>query len=471
MPITKVAAERNIEPTSIVERRRNSGKQVSVDRANDVIRPPKFSDDALAAAFAETHKNRLRYVAPWGRWLVFDGMCWRHDDTLQAFDLVRKTCREAAVAANKPNVRTAIASAKTVAAVERLAKADRRLSATIDQWDCDPLLLNTPGAVIDLRTGASRPPKPDDYMTKMTAVAPGGTCPIWERFITRITDGDASLAEFLQRVIGYSLTGLTTEHALFFCYGTGANGKSVLIKTISDISAGYHREAAIETFTASAVDHHPTDLAGLQGARVVTSVETEEGRRWAEAKIKAITGGDKIAARFMRQDFFDFTPQFKLIIAGNHMPSLRSVDEAIRRRFHLIPFAVTIPLAERDRDLTEKLKAEWPGILHWMIKGCLAWQQEGLSPPASVQEATAAYLDAEDALANWIEDACARDPQAWETSSKLFDSWSSWAKRSGEPGSSMKRFVQVLEARGFTPQRRRNGRGFQGLRVMLHGQN
>jgi putative DNA primase/helicase len=173
----------------------------------------------------------------------------------------------------------------------------------------------------------------------------------------------------------------------------------------------------------------------------------------------------------MRQDFFDFTPQFKLIIAGNHMPSLRSVDEAIRRRFHVIPFAVTIPLAERDRDLTEKLKAEWPGILAWMIKGCLAWQQEGLSPPASVQEVTAAYLDAEDALANWIDDACARDPQAWETSSRLFASWSSWAERSGEPGGSMKRFAQALEARGFASQRRRNGRGFQGLRVIHNGQN
>src|SRR5262249_4902153 len=150
------------------------------------------------------------------------------------------------------------------------------------------------------------------------------------------------------RLLGYALTGLTIEHALFFLYGTGANGKSVLMSTVAGILGSYHRTAPIETFTASTSERHPTDLAGLRGARLVTAVETEEGRRWAESKIKALTGGDRIAARFMRQDFFEFTPQFKLVIAGNHKPGLRSVDEAIRRRFNLVPFTVTIPKAERD---------------------------------------------------------------------------------------------------------------------------
>ena len=184
----------------------------------------------------------------------------------------------------------------------------------------------------------------------------------------------------------------------------------MLINTIAEISGEYHKAAPIETFTACAVDHHPTDLAGLQGARVVTSSETEEGRRWAEAKIKALTGGDKIAARFMRQNFFEFTPQFKLIIAGNHKPGLSTVDEAIRRRIYLIPFAVTIPPAERDLGLTAKLKAEWPGILAWMIEGCLAWQRDGLAPPPAVLNATAEYLEAEDAIQRWIDDACERNP-------------------------------------------------------------
>ena len=211
-------------------------------------------------------------------------------------------------------------------------------------------------------------------------------------FLDEITDGDTELQSFLQRVFGYSLTGSTREHALFFGYGTGRNGKSVLIDTVSGIANDYHIVAPIETFTASGHERHPTDLAGLRGARLVTAIETEEGRRWAESRIKALTGGDKISARFMRQDFFQYKPQFKLVIAANHKPSLRSVDEAIRSRFNLIPFLVTIPLDQRDLQLGETLKAEWSGILQWMIDGCVSWQELGLAPPKSVTDATTAYL-------------------------------------------------------------------------------
>jgi putative DNA primase/helicase len=187
-------------------------------------------------------------------------------------------------------------------------------------------------------------------------------------------------------------------------------------------------------------------------------------------RIKALTGGDPISARFMRQDFFEFTPQFKLVIGGNHKPSLRSVDEAMRRRFHLIPFNVTIPPAKRDPELAEKLKAEAPGILAWMIEGCLDWQREGLSPPSVVLEATAAYLAAENAVANWIEECCDQDRNAWESSNALFASWMMWAEQTGEPIGTQKAFIQSLEAQGFTPARDRdeNGkrlRGFRGLKL------
>ena len=231
-------------------------------------------------------------------------------------------------------------------------------------------------------------------------------------------------------------------------------------------SRDYHTTAPIETFTASYSDHHPTDLAGLRGARLVTATETEEGRRWAESKIKSLTGGDKISARFMRQDFFEFVPAFKLMIAGNHKPGLRSVDEAIRRRLHLIPFAVTIPPAERDKNLVESLKIEWPGILAWMIDGCMDWQATGLQPPELVTEATAQYLEAEDAIAAWIDECCQRDPQAWESRGALFSSWTAWATKAGEPAGSQKRFVQTIEARGFVPQRSHTERGFAGLRIV-----
>ena len=229
--------------------------------------------------------------------------------------------------------------------MEGLSKADRRLAATIDQWDADPWLLNTPGGVTDLRDGVTRPHRHDYYMSKITTVAPDrmSTPSLWLSFLDKVTGGNAELVAFLQRVAGYSLTGDTREHALFFLYGVGANGKTTFLNAITGALGDYCRNAPIETFTANKNDRHPTDLAGLRGARLVTAVETEEGRQWAESKIKSLTGGDKISARFMRQDFFEYTPQFKLLIAGNHKPGLRSVDEAIRRRMHLIPFTVTIP--------------------------------------------------------------------------------------------------------------------------------
>jgi putative DNA primase/helicase len=192
---------------------------------------------------------------------------------------------------------------------------------------------------------------------------------------------------------------------------------------------------------------HPPDLAGLHGARLVTSVETEEGRRWAESKIKALTGGDKIAARFMRQDFFEFTPQFKLVIAGNHKPGLRSVDEAIRWRLNLIPFTVTIPSAERDPDLAQKLRAGWPGILAWAVEGCLAWQRDGLAAPAAVTSATAAYLEAEDATGAWMNERCEEESGAVERSNVLYSSWKDWAEKAGEPIGSQKKLSQKLEDR------------------------
>jgi putative DNA primase/helicase len=377
--------------------------------------------------------------------------------------ILLETCR---ASAEEFDYKTAIkiASAKTISAVESLARSDRRLAATVDQWDADPWLLNTPDGVVDLKTGILRPHRIEDYMTKITAIGPGGNCPLFLAFLDRIMSGDHEVIRYIQRVFGYGLTGEIIEHALFFWYGTGANGKSVLLSTVSGLLGDYHTAAPIETFTVSNSDRHPTDLAGLRGARLVSASETEEGRRWAEAKIKQLTGGDRIAARFMRQDFFTYQPAFKLIIAGNHKPSLRSVDEAIRRRFHLVPFAVTIPEHERDLELTKKLKAEWPGILAWIIQGCVEWQKTGLRPPAAVREATDAYLESEDAIAAWLEERCERDPNAWESSTTIFASWSAWAAAAGEYVGSQKQLTQKLEKRGgFVGKRTNKSQGMSGM--------
>jgi putative DNA primase/helicase len=424
--------------------------------------PPAFTDEALALRFAEKHVQSLRYVSGWGKWMSWADTHWRVDDTLLAFDLSRAICREAAAQCNKMSTASILASAKTVAAVERLAKADRRLAATVDQWDSDPWLFNTPDAVIDLRTGRSRPHDPADHLTKTAAVSPAGDCPGWLGHLDKVTAGDVELQGFLKRLLGYSLTGSTMAHALFFLFGTGANGKSVVIETVAGILGDYHTAAPIETFTASTSERHPTELAGLRGARLVTAVETEEGRRWAESRIKTLTGGDRISARFMRQDFFEYTPQFKLLIAGNHKPGLRSVDEAIRRRFNLIPFTVTIPPEDRIEGFGDQLMAEWPGILAWMIEGCREWQRDGLNAPQAVTDATSAYLDAQDALSAWIEEKCDTGLHGWETRAALFDSWAKWAGAAGEHVGSRSRFIDAMENRGFQ-QAKRQGLGFRGI--------
>jgi len=431
-------------------------------------RPPEFSDEALALHFAEKHADDLRYVAAWGKWFVWTGTYWRRDDTLLAFDLVRAVCRAASARVEKVKTKHDLASAQTVAAVERLAKADRRLAATVDQWDTDPWLLNTPGATVELRTGKLRPRRSCDYVTKITAVTPRrGRRRRWRAFLRRIMNGDRELIRYLQRVAGYALTGITREHALFFCYGIGANGKGVFLSTLTNIMANYATTTPIETFIASNTDRHPTDLAGLRGARLVTAQEIEQGRRWAESKIKAITGGDKISARFMRQDFFEYAPEFKLLIAGNHKPGLRRVDEAIRRRMNLIPFKITIPKNERDKNLAEKLKAEWSEILYWMIEGCLKWQKEGLSPPEAVRAATDAYLESEDAIKMWMQECCTLGPQFYATAAALFTSWRMWAEKAGESVGSQKAFSQALIDRGFEAKREPGtGRaGFWGIMI------
>lgn len=429
-------------------------------------RPAEYADDALALRFTERHGDDLRFTASWGRWSVWDGCTWRQDETLSVFDLARKVCREESEGCEDKRLSARIASAVTVAAVERLARADRRHAAINDQWDADPWMLNTPAGIVDLRTGAIRPAEREDYATKITAAGPGGECLRWLAFLSRVTNGNRELQDYMQRMAGYALTGVTREHALFFLYGTGANGKSVFLNTISGLMGDYAKTAPIETFIDSKNEHHPTDLAGLQGARLITAVETEDGRRWAESKLKALTGGDRIAARFMRQDFFEFAPVFKLVIAGNHKPGLRTVDEAMRRRFNLLPFTVTVPAAERDLELTEKLREEWGGILRWMIDGCLAWQSVGLQAPTVVSDATTSYFFAEDALARWIEDRTETGkPDSWETATALFSDWKAWAESNGEFVGSQKRFSENLTVRGFAQARTKAARGFRGIRL------
>ena len=418
------------------------------------------SEDALAQLFALRHPE-FRWVQRWGRWYEWDGTVWRTDEKLAVFNAVRALLRE--IAGSDKRSRDLKKSA-TVAAIERLARGD--LVSGGDIWDRDGMLLNTPGGIVDLRSGKVYPHDPERWMTKITAAAPGGQCPRWHRFLDDVTDGDRELQAFLQRVAGYALTGSVKEHSLFFFYGTGRNGKGVFLNTLTAIMSDYAGIATIEALMQSRNDRHPTELASLMGKRLVVAQEVEDGGQWAESRIKTLTGGDPITARFMRGDFFTFDPQFKLIVAGNHKPSFRSLDVALRARLHLVPFTVTIPPDQRDPDLPEKLREEAGGILQWAIEGAAAWHEEGLCPPEAVKAATDEYFEEQDIFQQWIEESCEVGADYWETPTPLFNSWKQFAEASGiSPGTSSA-FKGKMEGAGFRWARTKlRGRHYVGIRL------
>jgi putative DNA primase/helicase len=417
----------------------------------------EVTEDGVALAFTETHGDTLLFDHDAGRWFEWQGDRWQSESTGRAFNYARELARDAT---NRlaPAAREKIRKSAFAAGVERFARCDPTHAVRQDHWDADPWLLGCPGVVVDLKTGKASDAKPSDRITRQTAVAPYLTarCPTWLAFLADATGGDQDLIRFLQQWCGYGLTGVTVEHALAFFYGPGGNGKSVFLNTIAGIMGDYAVTAAMETFTASKNDRHPTDLAMLKGARLVSASETEEGRAWAESRIKQMTGGDPISARFMRQDFFTFKPQFKLTVVGNHKPILHNVDDAAKRRFNIIPFTrkPTVP----DRMLEEKLRAEWPGILRWMLEGCLDWQANGLVRPASVVEATAAYFGEQDLIGQWLEEKAIVEPgnlSRWENTSDLFASWTDYAKAAGENVGTSKGLAGKLIRHGLVPDSKR----------------
>ncbi|WPB83098.1 phage/plasmid primase, P4 family [Sediminicoccus rosea] len=447
-----------------------SGLDLALDEAKARVQrgTVSFSDDDIAWSFTDRHHAHLLYVPEWGHWLRWDGARWAKDKTLAVYDMVRRVCREHAHAAqfegkagNEKGL--AIASAQKVAAVERMARSDPRHVREAELFDADPWALNTPGGVVDLRTGELRPHRQSDHFTKVTGSTPAGTCPRWLRFLDEITQGDATVVAYLQRWAGYILTGTTREHAFLVPHGPGGNGKGVMVNTLAGVMGDYATTAPMETFMASQHDRHPTDLAGLRGARLVVAQETEAGRVLAEARVKALTGGDKIAARFMRGDFFEFTPVFKLVMVGNHRPVIRNPDDAMRRRLHLLP--LTFKPTHPDHTLPERLKEEMPGILAWAVQGCLAWQREGLGMPEIVRDTTADYFAEQDLLGQWLAERCKIEPATLTASAALFRDWSAWTKDRGENPGTNKAFSAAMEQH-HAKRRTREGAMFVGVRLL-----
>lgn len=404
-----------------------------------------LSEDSLALLFEEKHAGILVYTHKLGKWFVYDQKtgAWRADPIERVQHWIREFVRHL-----NSEQREKWAKANIVSAVDQYCRRAPAMARSGDEFDADPWLLGTPSGVLDLRTSAMLPKSPDHYVSKRTSVSPCASKPkLWLMFLEQATGDNKELIDYLQRLAGYCLTGETREEVLVFMHGPGGNGKGVFMNVLRDILGEYARQAPMQIFLANTGDRHPTELAALFGARLVLASESPEGRRWDEERIKSLTGRDAIAARFMNRDFFEFIPRFKLLVASNHKPRIKTVDDAWRRRLHLVPF--TRKPEQPDPELKDKLRSEYPSILQWMIDGAEWWAREGLAPPATITEATAEYFREEDVFGLWLDERCDKRDGACTERSQLYQSYETWCRGMGHAAATMHSMTRWFNQNGF----------------------
>lgn len=378
-----------------------------------------YTELANAERIVEWYGDRLRRVEQWNTWLRYDGRRWVSSPTAGrefAIDVGHQlldTMRAMALPSEDLFSRWAIRSCsnKVISATAALAADQASLRVAAGKLDRRPMLLNVSNGTIDLETGKLRPHDRNDLLTKLAPVRfdPHAECPEeWSNFLSRVTDGDEELETYLQRIAGYSLTGLTREHALFVFFGEGANGKSTFINTLCNILGPDYSGPAPRglLFQRSIGEAHPTERACLFGKRLVTVTEPNKGQTLDEGTVKQLSSEDPIDARRMREDFWSFDPTHKLVLATNHRPLIKGDDEGIWRRIRLVPWSVRIPKEERDPDLAAKLYNERDGILQWAVRGARYWHLLGLGEPSCVTAATDAYRDDQDPLGDFFADRC-----------------------------------------------------------------
>ncbi len=427
-------------------------------RRNDTGRADRHTDAGNAVALVELHGHRFRWVPLWERWLVYDGRRWRHDtlgEVMQAAKAVAQHRWDEALAMEHGTARDKALgwarqceNAGRLDAMVRLARSEPGVAIDPDALDADPWLLNCGNGTLDLRNGELYAHDPADLITKVCAADydPDAVAPTWDRFMREVQP-DPDMRDYLRRAVGYSLTGAQDEQCIFVSCGTGANGKSVWTGTLRRVLGDYARQASADILVNA--EAHPTGVADLQGARFVVASELDDGRRLAEATVKALTGGDRVKARFMRQDFFEFDPSHTLWLATNHRPIITGTDHGIWRRVKLIPWAVTIAETDQDRQLADRLSLELPGVLAWAVRGCAEWTMRGLADPDTVRDATADYRAEMDMLGTFLDDACIADPDARVQASDLYTAYTRWCDDNGERAVTQRRLGQALTERGF----------------------
>jgi putative DNA primase/helicase len=425
----------------------------------------KLTEYGNAERLIDRHGDDLRFSSGLG-WLVWDGARWRRDEDGEAVRRMKDTIR--AEWATIPNVldfdeRMAIVrfltrseSIRGLKAGLEVAQSERAFVVATDDLDADPWLLTVENGTLDLQTGKLRPARREDLITRMAnaAYVPGAKSELWEQFLRTVTGEDDALRSFLQRAVGYSLTGFISEEVLFFCHGPAASGKSTFLEAIKGVAGEHALTTDFETLLkkpgGSGVRN---DIARLAGARIVIGVEVDEGRSLAEGLIKQLTGGDRISARLLYKEYFEFTPRFTLWLAANDRPYVRESDTGMWRRILQLPFTQVVPEAERDPSLKHQLKNDpdvRSAILAWAIEGALRWQRDGLLVPDRVRAYTEEYRAEVDPLTDFFEESVVFEANGRTNRARLREVYASWAERSGERALSDKALANALRRRDVT---------------------
>ena len=441
--------------------------------ADKVVRP--CTDLGNAERFADQHRGTIGFVHPWKKWFSFDGKRWKSDDSGEAVTRAKQTVRSIYAEANEcgdDDKRKKLAthagrSESKERIVAMLVLAQSELPIDYETLDNHPWLFNVQNGTLDLRTGKLREHRLEDFLTQISPVEydPTAKAPIWESTLNTIFAGNVELIRYVPKLLGYCLTGVTTEQILSIFHGNGANGKSTVLNAFMDILGdGYAMKATPDLIMQRKGESHPTERADLFKKRFVAAIETEDGRKLSESLVKELTGGDKIRARRMREDFWQFDPTHKLLVCTNYVPDIRGTDHAIWRRLRLIPFSVILPDDQQDKQLPEKLRAETAGILAWCVCGCLAWQQEGLGSPECVTKATADYKVSEDVIGEFIGDHYTLGTSISTRHSSMLSHLNSWVTINGREatftGKALSRYLcQNLGLKS----RRSNGKIYDGI--------
>lgn len=458
-----------------------NGHPTPVGHPAPVTEGLNMTDLGNAERLAVAHGENIRYCHNRSAWLTWDGTRWAWDETgaihRLAKGVVRSIYAEAQQAADetrrKELAKHAIKSEAEarVQAMVNLARHEEGIPVRLDDLDADPWLLNCRNGTVDLRTGELLAHDRAHYITRCCPVAydPMADCPLWHRFLYRIMAQSDRLITFLQRYIGYSLTGDASEQSVVILHGSGSNGKTTLMETVQALLGDYAITTPTETLMVKRPGGIPNDVARLRGARLIAANEAEEGQRLAESLLKQLTGKDTVSARFMHGEFFDFQVTGKIWLRTNHKPVIRGTDHAIWRRIRLVPFDVVIPDAEKDARLGDKLKAELPGILAWAVRGCIDWQMDGMGMPDEVKQATEGYRNEMDVVGDFLAEKCVLLETAEVRAGTLYKAYRGWCDETGNQPVSTTMFGRSMAERGYAKDRARAGINYKGIGLAQEG--